>query len=109
MRLQARGKLHSTNYMPGDLYLSDFLYETEMESFLELSDVVPITDDQAIEMCCAAVTDYRSTVASYQERLIELAIPVLDKIFLKFCPHSSDMMYREEESDEDYDDMETEE
>ena len=86
MRLQARGKLHLVNHKPEDLYLQDFLYEEELEPFLDSSDVVPITDEQMEEAMSYAVNEYREQMLSRRDKVIERLLPWIDKIMLKFLP-----------------------
>jgi hypothetical protein len=81
MRRQARGKLFLTKYCPGDLYLSEFLYDDETDQALKINADVRMTEDQLEDAMLYAVSEYKRQIASYQDKLIDFALPLLDKIF----------------------------
>jgi hypothetical protein len=81
MRLQARGKLFLTRYRTGDVYLQEFLYDDETDQALEINMDVRMTEDQLEDAMLYAVSEYKRQIASYQDKLIDLAAPLLDKIF----------------------------
>jgi hypothetical protein len=91
MRLQARGKLFLTKYRPGELYLSEFLLEDEMEGLLSMSTVTAITDAELEDAMIYAVGEYKRELVSKQDRILDFIFPLLDKILPKVPAKSSDM------------------
>ncbi len=83
MRSRSRGKLFLTKYHPGELYLSEFLLEDEMEGLLSMSTVTAITDAELEDAMIYAVGEYKREFTSKRDKVLDLIFPLLDKILPK--------------------------